>query len=107
MTVKQTAYGNIDVGKCFSTGNSFRVTIAATIGQGNDGTSLPCALVWITLPSANTGPVKMNFDAAASATLGIELYEGVINGPFNIDDLSKLHFYSATNGDIIDLAYLK
>jgi len=86
-------------------GGSVRVTIAATVGQGNGGTSLPCRMCWVSLPATNTGPVRVNIDAAASATAGIEVPEA--SSPFEvpIDDVAKLYFYSATNGDIIDILY--
>jgi hypothetical protein len=87
------------------TGGAIRVTIAATVGQGNGGTSQPCRECWISLPDANTGPVRMNIGVAASATVGIEVPEA--SSPFRvpIDDVSKLYFYSATNGDIIDILW--
>lgn len=90
-----------------STGGSVRVTIAATVGQGNGGTSLATAGCWVSLPAANTGPVRMNIDTAASATAGIEIPEA--SSPFwvKIDDVASLYFYSATNGDIIDILYLR
>lgn len=89
------------------TGGAVRVTIAATVGQGNGGTSLPCAGCFVSIPAANTGPVRMNIDTAASATVGIEVPEA--SSPFfvPIDDVSSLYFYSATNGDVIDILYIK
>jgi len=90
-------------------GGSVRITIAATVGQGNDGTSLPCAGCYVSCPTTNTGPVRMNIGAAASATVGIEIGEASLMGVpwLPIDDVSKLYFYSATNGDVIDILYFK
>lgn len=86
-------------------GGAVRVTIAATVGQGNGGTSLPCAGCFVSCPAANTGPVRMNIDTAASATLGIEMPEA--SSPFfvPIDDIAKLFFFG-TNADVIDILYL-
>ena len=88
-------------------GGSVRTTIAATVGQGNDGVGLPCAGCYISCPTTNTGPVRVNIGVAASATVGIEVGEASLMGiPWlPIDDVSKLYFYSATNGDVIDVMY--
>jgi hypothetical protein len=97
--------GNESINKNSYGGGSVRVTIAATIGQGNGGTSLLCTECWASCPAANTGPVRMNISAAASATVGIEVPEAASPFRIPIDDVSKLYFYSATNGDIIDILY--
>jgi hypothetical protein len=88
-------------------GGAVRVTIASNVGQGNGGTSLPCKGCYLSCPTANTGPIRMNIDTAASATLGIGIGEADLAGLIYlpIDDVSKLHFYSGTNGDIIDILY--
>ncbi|MHA2063285.1 MAG: hypothetical protein ACXABY_02770 [Candidatus Thorarchaeota archaeon] len=90
-----------------SGGGAVRVTITGTVGQGNGGTSLPCAGCYLSCPTANTGPVRMNVGAAASATTGLGIGEADLAGLvwLPIDDVSKLYFYSATNGDIIDILY--
>ena len=92
-----------------STGGSVRVTIASNVGQGNGGTSLPCAGCYVSCPTANTGPVRMNIGAAASATVGIEIGEaGLMGVPWlPIDDVANLYFYSGTDGDVIDILYFK
>jgi hypothetical protein len=97
--------GNLDTNVNSNTGGAIRVTIAATVGQGNGGTSQPCRECWVSMPAANTGPVRMNIAAAASATVGIEVPEA--SSPFRVpvDDVSLLYFYSATNGDIIDILW--
>lgn len=104
--MEQSTYGNFDLSRNSAIGGAVRVTIAATVGQGNGGTSIPCAEMWVTCPSSNTGPVRMNIGAAASAILGVEIPESVqMNVP--IDDVNKLYFYSATNGDVVDIMYRK
>jgi len=90
-----------------SGGGAVRVTIASTVGQGNGGTSLACAGCWVSMPAANTGPVRMNIGAAASATVGIEVPESISPMWIPVDDVSLLYFYSATNGDVIDILYLR
>lgn len=102
-----------------SHGGSVRVTCASDVGQGNGGTSLPCAGCWVQPAIGNTEVVKMNIDAAASATLGVDLARTHVNlvadsyavgaaQPLwvNIDDVAKLYFYSADANAIIDITYL-
>jgi hypothetical protein len=106
----ETQYANNRTNKIFAHGGSVRVTIASNVGQGNGGTSLPCAGCWVSPASGNTGVIKMNIDAAASATLGIELSDADTgHGPMfiPIDDVSKLYFYGASDDDVIDITYLK
>ena len=90
-------------------GGAVRVTIASNVGQGNGGTSLPCSGCLIQCPTGNTGPVRLNIGAAASATLGIDLPEEAEANPIFIpvSDVSVLYFYSATNGDKVDILYFK
>ena len=90
------------------TGGSVTVAIADNVGQGNAGEALPCKGCFVMARTGNTGPVHMNIGAAASLTLGIEIPESVGAGsPFfvPISDVSQLYFYSATNGDDIDITY--
>lgn len=90
-------------------GGSVKVTIASNVGQGNGGTTLKCAGCWVSSAAANTGPVKMNIASAANANLGIELPKSDAANPLwvPISDVSKLYFYSGTDGDIVDITYLK
>lgn len=96
---------NFDLSLNSSTGGAVRVTIGTTTdNRGNGGTSLGCRECFVTCPTANTGPVRMNISDDASASLGIEIPESTqIRVP--IDDVSKLYFYSATNGDVIDIMW--
>jgi hypothetical protein len=88
-------------------GGSVRVTMAANVGQGNGGTSLPCAGCWVSAPSGNTAPTKFNIGAAASATLGVEIAEGVTALWIPIDDVAQLYFYTGGATDVVDITYLK
>lgn len=88
-------------------GGSVRTTLAANVGRGNDGVSLPCAGCWVSAPSGNTAPTKFNIGAAASATLGVEIAEGVQAQWIPIDDVSQLYFYSGGATDVVDITYLK
>lgn len=91
-------------------GGSVTVAISASnVGQGNGGTSLPCAGCWVSPRSGNTGVIKMNIGAAAAVALGIELADADTGGGplwVPIDDVAKLYFYGATAGDDIDITYL-
>lgn len=96
---------NFDINRNSSTGGAVRVTIGTTTDdRGNGGTALYCRECYVTCPAANTGPVRMNIDAAATSSLGIEIPESTqIRVP--IDDVSKLYFYSGTPGDVIDVMW--
>jgi hypothetical protein len=100
-------------------GGSVRVTLSGGVGQGNAGTSLPCAGCWVQPVAANTSPVKMNISAAASASLGVDLQRPHINDGTDeygaaaaqplwvpISDLSELYFYSAQATAVVDITYL-
>lgn len=90
-------------------GGAVRVTIASNVGQGNDGSVLPCSGCLIQCPTGNTGPVRLNIGAAASATLGIDLPEEAEANPIfiPISDVSALYFYSGTDGDFVDILYFR
>ena len=100
-----------------SHGGSVRVTCSTNVGQGNGGTSKPCAGCWVSPAIGNSEVVKMNIGIAASAILGIDLQRQYISGTtaagaaqplfVPIDDISKLYFYSADANAIIDITYLK
>lgn len=97
-----------------SGGGAVTVAIASNVGRGNGGTSLPCKLCWIQARIANSGTIQVNINIAATAALGITLPHSVSGvGVSNewlklpIDDVSKLYFYGATNGDDIDILYVK
>jgi len=102
-------YANARVGRLAQSGGAVRVTIASSVGQGNGGTSLPCKGCFVSPASANSGVVRMNIGAAASASAGIELSDADTgSGPLfvPVDDVSLLYFYG-TNDDVIDIVYLK
>ena len=101
-----SVYNNADAQRIRSSGGSVRVTMAANVGQGNGGTSLPCIGCWISAPSGNTAPTKVNIDAVASAILGVEIPE---QEPIwiPIDDVASLYFYTGGASDVVDITYLK
>lgn len=88
------------------TGGAVRVTMASNVGQGNGGTSLPCAGCYISAPSENTAPTRWNIGAAASATAGCEISEQT-SVYIPIDDVSQLYFYTGGASDIVDIVYLR
>lgn len=106
---EQNAYSD-RTPKIRSHGGSITVAIPATPFQvqANAGVSLPCAGCWVSARSGNTGITKMNIDANASASLGVELCDADNGTPLwvPIDDLAKLYFYGPTAGDDIDITYL-
>jgi len=93
----------------FTDGGSVRVTIAANVGQGNGGTSLVCKGCFVSPDATNTGSIRMNIHAAASSVLGIVLPNSDEGTPIfvPIDDVSHLYFYGGTNGDKVDIMYLR
>lgn len=115
----ETNYAN-SLRRVRSHGGAVRVTLAANVGQGNGGTSIPCAGCWVQAVAANTAVVRMNIDAAASASLGVDLARPHINDGtdeygaaaaqpmwVDIDDVSKLYFYSGQADAVVDILYLK
>jgi len=111
-----TSYANA-VPRIVSGGGSVRVTCSTKVGQGNGGTSLSCRGCWVSPAIGNTEVVRMNIDAAASATLGIDLQRQYVSGTtaggastplwVPVDDVSKLYFYSEDADAIVDILYLK
>ena len=104
-----TKYDNTQWTRCARTGGSVTVAISSNVGQGNGGTSLACRGCWVSPRSGNTGVIKMNIGAAASASLGIELSDANTGGGplwVPVSDVAQLYFYGATNGDDIDITYL-
>jgi hypothetical protein len=102
-----------------TTGGSVKVSLSAGVGQGNGGTSLPCAGCWVQAATANTAAVQMNIGAAATANLGVELgrqwvYDGTDEASASacqplwipIDDVSALYFYSSDSDAIVHITYL-
>ena len=100
-----SVYANSDAQRIRSSGGSVRVTMSSNVGQGNGGTRLPCLGCWVSAPSTNTAPTKFNIDAAASATLGVEIPE---QEPIwvPIDDVASLYFYTGGATDVVDITYL-
>jgi hypothetical protein len=111
---------NSDLNLVPKDGTAVRVDIgAATTGQGNGGTSLPCKKVLVQAALSNAGYVMMNINAAATSVLGICLPSGPLGTPitavistavmpppleYDIDDVSKLYF-KGVNGDSVNIIY--
>jgi len=101
-------YANTSLNKVPSQGGSVRVTIASNAGQGNDGTSLPCKKVWL---NSDGTDVRVNIGSACTATTGLQVPQvDQANDVWDvlileIDDISSLYFYGATNGKIVDILY--
>lgn len=93
-------------------GGSVKVTLSSGLGQGNDGTSQPCAGCFVQAATANTAVVKMNIGAAASANAGVELARTEAAAStaqplwVPVDDVSLLYFYSSDADGIVDITYL-
>jgi len=101
-----------------SSGGAVRVTLSSGVGQGNGGTSIPCAGCYVQAALANTDEVYMNIGVAASASVGIELGRQHINDGTDeygaaacqplwvpTDDVSNLYFYSADADAVVDILY--
>jgi hypothetical protein len=110
-------YNNTNL-KINRTGGSVKVLLSSGLGQGNGGTSIPCAGCYVQAAIANTEVVKMNVGAAASANLGVELGRQHINDGTDeygaaavqpmwvpVSDVNQLYFYSADADAIVDITY--
>lgn len=96
---------NFETNRNSITGGSVRVTLSGGLGQGNGGTSMPCRECWLHVGADGTGPVTVNLCAAASTILGVEIKKDLAPFKIEIDDVSKLYFFSATAADIIDIMW--
>jgi hypothetical protein len=109
MAYSQYYNGSLD--KVPAEGGAVRVTLDGDgLGQGNDGTSLPCKKVWMITDGTD---VRVNIGEAASATLGLPVawYDATNHTSpspteIEIDDLSRLYFYGTT-ARVIDILYRK
>jgi hypothetical protein len=111
MTVTNTQYFNTSLGIVPGEGGSVRVTIASNAGQGNDGTSQPCKKVWLI---SDNNDVRVTIGEDCTATTGIpvpwwDATNHVSPAPLEIeiDDVSKLYFYGATDAKVVDILYRK
>jgi hypothetical protein len=102
-----------------SGGGAVRVTLASNVGQGNGGTSIPCAGCFVQALAGNTALVRMNIGTDASATVGIDLgrpyvYDGTEEASQGccqplwvpVDDVALLYFYSTQANAVVDILYL-
>ena len=101
-----TKYKNTDLHRVPSEGGAIRLTVAGNSARANS--SIPCKQVKV--QSANVG-VRVNFGAAASATLGIlvpqvdqatDVWDELT---LDTDDVRNLYFYGPANGETIDILY--
>lgn len=116
-----TRYSNTPVDRAMGDGGAVRVTLASNVGQGNGGTSLPCRIAYVQGMCSNTSYVHMNIGAAATSVLGVCVPQGPTTTisatvseapnagpmPLPIDDVSKLYFWGATDGDAVDILYIR
>lgn len=102
-------YTNTQTNRVAGGGGSIRLTIASNAARQT--TSTPIRKAYIQCAAGNTGIVKVNVYAAASATLGLQVPEVVDDGAgplvLEVDDLNALYFYGATNDDTVDILYTK
>ena len=101
-------YYNQSLNAVPNSGGSVRMTIDTNVAQGNAGESLACKRVWL---MANNKEVRVNIGSACTAITGMALpyidgsiYRGVPM-MLEIDDVSTLHFYCASDGRVIDCLY--
>lgn len=116
-----TQYYNKDVTRVPKDGGAIAVTIASKVGQGNAGTSAPCKRVYVQGALSNASYTMMNINTAATSVLGLclpnsgglgtsitILVSTVIMPPpmsLEIDDVNKLYFWNATDGDLVNILY--
>lgn len=99
-------------------GSQVRVTLSSNEGQGNGGTSLPCAGCYVQAVDANTDVVRMAIGVQATDAIGIDLgrphikdateeYGSGACQPMWVptDDVSNLYFYSGQADAVVDILY--
>lgn len=101
-------YEGTSLDKVPSAGGSVRVTIADNAGQGNDGTSLPCKKCWI-ISDANDVRVEIGDACGSTEGIPVPMFNTTLGMyqplPLEIDDVSSLYFYGATNAKVVDILY--
>jgi len=110
--------GKLDIVPMY--GGACQVAISSNTGQGNGGTSLACKKVILAAPPGNTGYIRVNLCASATSVLGVVVPNGPAGASISaclsdavqptpmeleIDDVSKLYFWGAVDGDVVDLIY--
>jgi hypothetical protein len=104
-----SVYANTELGRVPDGGGSVRVTIAANVGQGNGGTSLPCKMCWVVAGSGNSGSARVRIGTACTATTGEPVPKFGTNNYrlwIPIDDVSKIFLYSDDAADdVIDITF--
>ncbi len=84
------------------TGGTVKITLSEGLGQGNDGTSLPCKSCLVKPASANTSDVFVNIGAEADGN-DFPLDAGAT--PIPTDDINNLYFYSTDADAIVYILY--
>ena len=99
-----TKYSGTQSNRICSSGGHVRVTLTSGTGQGNGGTSLPCKGCFVSVTTTQ-GIVRINIDAAASDTVGIDIPDATVANPLfiPIDDVASLYFYSSDVDAVIDI----
>jgi hypothetical protein len=99
MTAPNTIYANTDSHFVSSGGGVANGITASVVTQGNDGTSLPCKVCYITALCGSA--VRMGIDSSVNISVGtlVPTVSAVSVGPISpleipIDDVSKLYFKS-------------
>jgi len=91
-------------------GGVLKVTLSGGVAQANDGISLPCRTCKVKEDEGNNALVRVNFCSPADED---SFPLGSFNGDthqaeaidFDIDDVSKLYFYSSQNDAIVYIFY--
>ena len=120
MSDTQSDYANTRLDVVPSKLDIVNLTVASNAAR--QSTSTPCKKAWIQAAISNASHIMMNVDAAATSVVGIALPHGgglhtisavistaAVPSPMEveIDNLNKLYFWSATDGDIVNILYRK
>lgn len=97
-----TKFANTSLDIVPSAGGTVKVTLSGGLGQGNDGTSLPCKSCLVKPADANTADTFINIGAAADGD-DFPLDSGAT--PIPIDDISSLYFYSTDANAVMYILY--
>jgi len=68
------------------------------------GSSTPCRKVWLSPKDSNVGEIRIG-GSGLTVNTGKQLYQGE-DFEFEIDDLQKVYFISATTGDVLTFMYV-
>ena len=99
---------NKSLDKVPNSGGSVRLTISSNAARQT--TSTPCKRVWII---ASKNDIRVKFGSACTVSTGIPVppwgttAQSVWHSPLmlEIDDISELYFYGATDAQTVDILY--